>query len=225
MKAAIFDLVHTLFHYDFDKAREEFWEIVKVFDGVGNVGFEKFFEIYDKNLKLYQSAKDANDLNFFKSIFEDLGLSFKISDLEEFSKKHMGIRKTFVKVDDHAEKVLLELRKRSYKLGLYSNGVKEWGLHDFKITDFEYEKHFDKVVFSQECGFMKPDIKAFALILYEMSIYAKDAFFIGDNYNNDIVGAKDAGMHTIFLNNRNLKEFPKADYEIKKLEDVLGILK
>ncbi|MFH1240162.1 MAG: HAD family hydrolase [Candidatus Diapherotrites archaeon] len=225
MKTAIFDLVHTLFNYDFDKARDEFWEIVKVLDGVGNVSFEKFFEVYDKNFKIYQSTKEANDLNFFKSIFDDLGIKFEVSDLEELSKKHLEIRKTFVKIDESAEKVLTELRKRGYKLGLYSNGVREWSLHDFKITDFEHDKHFDKIVFSQECGFLKPDIKAFALILYEMSTYAKDAFFIGDNYDRDIAGAKNAGMHTIFLNNRRLKEFPDADYEIKKLEEVLKILK
>ncbi len=225
MKTAIFDLVHTLFHYDFDKSRKEFWEIVKEHKGVEAIGFEKFFEVYDKNLRIYQSTKKSNDLNFFKSIFEDLGIDFEVSKLEELSKKHLDIRKTFVKINDNAEKILTELKNRGYKLGLFSNGIRNWGLHDFKITDFEHEKHFDKVVFSQECGFMKPDIKAFALILSMLNAYAKDTFFIGDNYKNDIVGAKDAGMQTVFLNKKGLTEFEKADFEIKKLEDVLKILK
>lgn len=225
MKAVIFDLIHTLFHYDFDKAHEEFWKIVKSHNSVENVGFEKFFEVYDKNFRIYQITKEANDLNFFKSIFEDLKIGFEVSEIEELSKKHLEIRKTFVKIDESAEKVLTELKMRGYKLGVYSNGVRKWSLHDFKITDFEHEKYFDKVVFSQECGFMKPNIKAFALILYEMHTYAKDAFYIGDNYDKDIAGAKDAGIQTIFLNRKGLEEFPKADFEIKKLEDVLGILK
>lgn len=225
MKSAVFDLTNTLFTYDFATAKKEIWKLVRGIKAVEKAGFAKFFDVYERNYAKYQGKEFLDDTSFFSSIFTELNTDVSPAKISGISGRHLKVRGRFMKAHKDLDKVLSELKKRGYKLGLLSNGVKSWGERDFQTLCFDTKKYFSNVLFSQECGFMKPDIKVFALILYEMDSPAKETFFIGDDYETDIAGAKDAGMKTIFLNRKGIKKFEKADFEIKKLKEVLKILK
>jgi putative hydrolase of the HAD superfamily len=61
--------------------------------------------------------------------------------------------------------------------------------------------------------------------LRSLKIAPEQAMFVGDDYRADILGAKNVGMKTIWLNpNRKLAPGEvKPDYEIAGLEEILTL--
>jgi putative hydrolase of the HAD superfamily len=98
---------------------------------------------------------------------------------------------------------LIYLKAQGYHLGVISNG----------LTIKQYEKlirlglyhFFDSVVTSQEAGVEKPDIAIFELAMSRMGCKAENSVMIGNSFNDDILGAINAGMSPVFLTQK-LKE-------------------
>ena len=61
-----------------------------------------------------------------------------------------------------------------------------------------FEEYFNKVFYSCEIGFRKPDSICYQCVLDDLSIKAGSTLFIDDSVQN-IEGAKNAGMQTVHL--------------------------
>lgn len=89
-----------------------------------------------------------------------------------------------------------------------------------------YQYLDDFCVFSSEgIGYAKPDPKAFQTVAKKMNSACEDWFYIGDNYINDMEGAKKAGMKTIHLNRHHLMEGPMSDFIVYSEEELVNLLK
>ena len=93
---------------------------------------------------------------------------------------------------------LLADLKPKYKLGLYTNGPSD--LQWEKIRALGFDEVIDTIIVAGDVGIYKPDPRAFALLLGDMAVTAKQTLFVGDTYDADIVGAHDAGMYTAWVN-------------------------
>ena len=110
---------------------------------------------------------------------------------------------------------LIHLKARGYHLGVISNG----------ITIKQYEKlvrlglyhFFDSVITSQEAGVEKPDIAIFELAMKTMGCKAENSVMIGNSFNDDVLGAIDAGMSAVFLTTK-LKDSEREIIEKKDLK-------
>jgi HAD superfamily hydrolase (TIGR01509 family) len=126
----------------------------------------------------------------------------------------------YVRIDDNAQSVLEKLRAK-YKLGIVSNfAIPE-------CVDKLLEKHgldrlFDVVVVSATVNKRKPSPEIFQKALEKLGVNAENAVFVGDTADADILGAKAAGMKTIFIERRMQKEAKKAcpDLTIKSLSEL-----
>jgi putative hydrolase of the HAD superfamily len=110
---------------------------------------------------------------------------------------------------------LIYLKAEGYHLGVISNGltIKQYeklvrlGLHHF----------FDSVVTSQEANVEKPDETIFKMAMERMGCKAENSVMIGNSFNDDILGAINAGMSAVFLT-PELKESERAIIENKGLK-------
>jgi putative hydrolase of the HAD superfamily len=110
---------------------------------------------------------------------------------------------------------LIHLKAQGYHLGVISNGItiKQYeklvrlGLHHF----------FHSVITSQEAGVEKPDIAIFELAMKTMGCKAENSVMIGNSFNDDVLGAIDAGMSAVFLT-IELKDSERAIIEKKGLK-------
>ncbi|MGW8289303.1 MAG: HAD family hydrolase, partial [Candidatus Bathyarchaeia archaeon] len=95
-------------------------------------------------------------------------------------------------------KKLLRRIKEHCKLGLVSNftyaPVIYTSLRNLGINQF-----FDAVVVSHENGWRKPHTRIFQDTLEKLQVKADEAVFIGDNPLEDIKGAQEAGLKTVFV--------------------------
>lgn len=71
------------------------------------------------------------------------------------------------------------------------------------------DKYFKKVVLSEDIGVHKPfpEIFYFAMSATQSELHT---LMIGDNWENDIAGAKDAGLGQVFYNVKNNEVFFSA---------------
>jgi putative hydrolase of the HAD superfamily len=114
---------------------------------------------------------------------------------------------------------LIHLKSQGYHLGVISNGltIKQYeklvrlGLHHF----------FDSVVTSEEAGVEKPDPEIFDLAMTRMGCKAENSVMIGNSFNDDILGALEAGMSAVYLT-KELKDSERE--QIEKLGFDLDII-
>lgn len=114
---------------------------------------------------------------------------------------------------------VLQKLKRKYTIGLLSNGnsyPERCGL----------EGIFQFVVFSQDHGVEKPDPEIYRIALKKAGCSKEELLHVGDSLENDVIGAKNAGIKSIWLNRNQDKTSPEieAECEIQSLIELLDIL-
>jgi len=103
-----------------------------------------------------------------------------------------------------------------FKIGLLSNGnsyPERCGLGE----------RFGFVVFAQDCGFEKPDRRIFEVALETAGCARTELLHVGDSLVNDVYGAKNAGIKSVWLNRAHLPHDPgiEPEFEIATLEELL----
>ena len=83
-----------------------------------------------------------------------------------------------------------------------------------QLTDWIKEKN---IFISGQLGIAKPSIEIFRVVDKEMGIDPKNSYYIDDSYGNDVVGAKMAGWHSIWVNRRK----PNIPSDVEYLPDYI----
>lgn len=87
---------------------------------------------------------------------------------------------------------------------------------------------FEKVVSSESARCYKPNPDIFFEALKGFDVRPEETLYVGDSQEDDIVGARRAGVHVAWLNRDGVVRrdaIPKPDYEIRRLLDVPELLK
>lgn len=93
---------------------------------------------------------------------------------------------------------LLEKLKKNVKTGIVSNGLLSAQCEKVRVC--KLEDLIDFMVISEEAGCRKPDKDIFKTTLTKAGSKAEETIYIGDSWENDILGASQCGMKTIWLN-------------------------
>jgi len=122
-----------------------------------------------------------------------------------------------------ARELMDYLRQRGYRLHICSNGFHE--VQYKKLRASGLDGYFDKVVLSEDAGANKPSLQFFDYAFRLTGANRDATLMIGDNFNTDILGAKQAGLATAYFN--RFPEFPTPEpvnYEVTALEQLMDIL-
>jgi putative hydrolase of the HAD superfamily len=126
------------------------------------------------------------------------------------------------RVFPEAREVLEALQARGIGLGVLSN----WdGSLKNVLRELDLMPFFDFVLVSSEAGIQKPERAFFELALQEAQqkysdLETRDCFYVGDHYDGDVAGARNAGLVPIWLirDQRDL-----ASGELREDDEVLRI--
>lgn len=196
-----FDLDHTLWDFETNSARafECIFEEANV-----NVNIDEFLFHYKpinlKYWKLYREERVSKKVLRYNRLKEAFNLlSYKISDknINHLSKVYIDNLPNYNVLFDGATEILNYLLPK-YKLHIITNGFDE--VQTRKMSTSGILHFFDKIITSESVGVKKPNPKIFhhAMKLAETS--ATNSVMIGDNYEADILGAKQVGMQTMHFN-------------------------
>ena len=126
-------------------------------------------------------------------------------------------------VIDGAHELMEHLRHRAYRLHLCSNGFHE--VQYKKLRACGLRDYFDTIILSEDAGANKPSPIFFDYAFQVSKAPRETTIMIGDNFSTDILGAKRAGLDTLFFN--RWPEYPATEpvtYEVHSLREILEIL-
>jgi putative hydrolase of the HAD superfamily len=113
---------------------------------------------------------------------------------------------------------------KGYKKGLITNGG--YKQQRKKLDVLGIRRFFDCICISEENGYFKPDPRIFTWAADRLECPAQECYFIGNSWENDVLGSYRANMKPVWFN-RYKKDVPeKLDgliviHELKDLENLL----
>lgn len=114
--------------------------------------------------------------------------------------------------------MLILLRKQGYLLGIISNGR---GTFQTKaIEGLGIQDYFDVILISEFEQIKKPQAEIFHRAAQRLEVMYPDCVFVGDNPEADIIGAKNAGMKSIWKRNLACQEAKAADATVDDLGEI-----
>jgi putative hydrolase of the HAD superfamily len=133
-------------------------------------------------------------------------------------------------LSENFHKVITYLVMQGYHLGIISNtSVTRKPMESAMIKNNVYHL-FDFMVLSSDEGMCKKNCNEIFLTAIEAAkVNPNECLYVGNSFENDMVGASNVGMYTCFLNNEgyDLKNKPdniNVDYTIDSIHDLWHIL-
>ena len=119
-------------------------------------------------------------------------------------------------------KEVLEPLSEKYRLGVVSNAMSEVPRQALERSDLR--KHFISITISRDIGIRKPDPEIFRYALSNMGIESHEAVHVGDSLEEDIKGAENAGMKTIWIADGDEEIAIQPDFTIHSLRELTSLL-
>ena len=220
----LLDLDDTIF--DFHK--QEKVAIEKTLSGAGIAPTEEncilYSQINDKYWKRLEKGEVTRQqvlVGRFEELFATLGVSGNaektaLAYMENLSQRHYFL--------PGAEEALIQLQKK-YRLFLVSNGTAS--VQERRLQSAGIEKYFEGIFISQNVGVNKPAKGFFDYCFERISGFnMQKAIIIGDSLTSDILGGKNAGIATCWVNpdNKPTREDICPDYQIASLTELPAML-
>jgi len=156
---------------------------------------------------------------FHHVLADSLGFDGDLADrLESFFRARFPNQ---CRISEDALKTLETLRSSGKRLGIITNGPTEW--QSRKIEAMGVATLFDAIVISGEEGVEKPDPRIFARALERCGVAPAEAIFVGDHPENDIQGAKAAGLTPVWKR-MPYWQAPPGVLQIDQISDILPIV-
>ena len=213
--AVLFDLDNTL--HNRDEALVNFvrfqHEVLNLFSvGIELESWSNRFVELDNGGKVW---KDAVYVQLCQEFNLKLDPNNLLNDYEQTFFK-------FVRPNTGLSKLLEALRRSGYKIGVVTNG--RAGFQRKTLTALQVDPPFDSIVVSGECGFRKPDPQVFELALNQLSASSSNSWFVGDDPNADVQGARGVGMSAILFAPNQLARLCGPDFVVNQLSQVAEII-
>jgi len=201
IKHIFFDLDHTLWDFETnsDKAFETAFKNLQF-----KVDLEKFLNYYrpinQTYWKLYREDKVTKDQlrhGRLRDTFARINIETTTETLENIALEYIRVLPQNNQLFDGAIEILDHLVP-NYQMHIITNGFHEVQHH--KLEKSGIAKYFKEIITSESVGAQKPSRAIFEHALQKVNTTAPQSIMIGDNYEADIMGALNCGMHAIFCN-------------------------
>jgi putative hydrolase of the HAD superfamily len=158
--------------------------------------------------------------------FREHGVELADDDVRLFLHAAHKVWSSYYELADTAHALLEALRARGLKLALVSNTASPQWLLEPILERQGIIDRVDAVVLSSEVGKRKPHPAIFERALSELGVEAREALFVGDRLDADVLGASRVGMKTVQAVWFRADEGPEGvepDYQAFTLMDVLNV--
>ena len=201
IKAIFFDADDTLVNHK----ECERQALVYVFDKIG-IGYKNEYQDIFRHIEQviwdtesYDGVHVPRENVFtcrFKLLFEKLNIHYDdYIKANEFFK--LGLADS-IALNDKVVEIVKYLYDKNYLLCVLTNGLIK--LQKPRVTNSEIGKFITHIIVSEEVGAHKPNPLIFTTLLERIRLKPCDVVMIGDSIKNDIQGAKNAGIKSLWYN-------------------------
>lgn len=214
--------------FDLDDTLNDRWASIQHYSGTFLARFQSRLNAPDlAGLATAIRRADHRGYRSKPEVFAELRLTLPWSvapSVEELTAHWLEHFPLAIQARTHAREVLDVLQRHGFTLGMVTNG--HTGGQNRKIERLGLRAFFSAVVISEEVGMMKPDPAIFLHTVRRLGVQPSEAWFVGDNPINDILGAAGAGLKPIWL--RGIHPWPdgipEPEVKIDSLDQLLPML-
>lgn len=136
-----------------------------------------------------------------REAFAEFGFTVSDEEADRFQSVYEQAQKE-LKLSPVMEELLSDCKSKGILLGVISNGPGEHQREKAATLGLYRYMEPDHIIVSGDVGFVKPDKRIFRLAERRLGLKPEGTWYAGDSFGNDIVGAAQAGWHTIWMNRR-----------------------
>jgi putative hydrolase of the HAD superfamily len=239
IQAVLFDLGDTLIYFDDDWPvifRQAKMELLRSLEEAGFELGKEFLDEFSSRMEAYYRERDTEFIEYttryiLHKMLENWGqaevpeeaLSRALEDMHAVTQAH------WIPEED-ALATLERLHLRGYRIGLISNAADDPNTQTL-VDKLGGRPYFEVVLSSAAMGIRKPDPRIFWKALEQMGLSPNQAVMVGDTLGADILGAKNAGIFSIWITrradtpaNRAHRDTIHPEAQIKKLSELPSLL-
>jgi len=230
IRAVIFDLDNTL--TDFIKAKDD--AIRAAVEAMIDAGLPLRREQAHEQIYAIYSEEGIEYQRVFNRILQDVMGRVDDRILAAAVIAYRRARDGSQVLYPHANMVLTQLLRRGYRLAVVSDAPRfeAW----LRLCRLGLHHTFDRVFTYDDTHVRKPDPEPFRMALRELQVAPQQAVMIGDWPTRDILGANEAGLHTVYArygdkappyrqqDESEQAAAAQADYTIDDLGQLLDVL-
>ncbi|HHG6294629.1 TPA: HAD family hydrolase [Streptococcus suis] len=217
MKALIFDVDDTLYDQiqPFERALERHIEVAREQIEPLYLSFRRYAdEVFEATAIGKMSLKDSN-IYRMKHALADFG--YQVSDATALA---IQIDYDYFQGQIELSPVFPEIfswcQAQGITMGIITNGPYRHQLRKIRTMGLVNWFELEHVLISGQVGITKPNPAIFQLMEERLGMSGEDICYLGDSFENDVVGAKAANWKAIWFNHRKRVE-PIAPYQADKV--------
>ena len=224
IRGVIFDLFHTL------TGKESEWSDLPWTSDVLGVDRRLWDEILTARSRWRLAGEERDPLKILTMLAREANPSIPNERISEaLGVRMQRFRDSLQRVPIENIETVKSLRAAGLRLGLISNAdvmeVEAW--HDCPLAGL-----FDAEVFSCDVGCVKPEPAIYDRCLKQLGVAAAECVFVGDGGSNELVGARDVGLTTVFVSGVIAEFWPErvqqrlafADHHVERIPQLLALL-
>lgn len=210
-QAIIFDLGSTLIYFDgiwpevFAEADQA---LINYLQSRGlNLDEREFAKAFRTRLNEYYQQREAEFIEYttahqLKELLKSYGYP-EVSDgtLRLGLEKLYAVSQAHWHAEEDAIPTLETLRQQGYRMGIVSNAGDDADVQKL-VSQTDLTPYFDYVLSSAACGIRKPNPRIFEFALSHWGLLPDQAIMVGDTLGADILGARNAGIFSIWITRR-----------------------
>jgi putative hydrolase of the HAD superfamily len=157
------------------------------------------FNEIDREFKEIHTNHLFSNLKIIEETVMEIDLPKKIAVIGAFLSFYRDAVRRLIIFDPYLYDLIKSIKGYGKKVGIISDGTT---IEQMEIlTRLGIIHLLDSIIISEEIGYEKPSIKLFEKAMKEFGLPASAIIMIGDNYERDVIGAKNAGCRAVLLQN------------------------
>ncbi len=204
-------------NYDMNKYFDSFDEFHSIFEEINKELWEK----YRKN----EVQRDTVAVVRFIYTLERKTRDFPMMMAQRMSDSYLAYTVEDAFLEPYAHETIRYLRDKGYRIHILSDGFFE--VQIMKIKMAKIASFVSHLISAEEVGALKPDPRIFEYAVDKANTTKEKSVFVGNDYQNDVLGAYNAGLDQVFYNKKNVNvdELPvKPTYTIHSLRELWNLL-
>lgn len=224
VKHIFFDLDHTLWDFDLNSklAYGQIFESESI-----DLPLDLFIEQYEPlNLEFWRRFRESEitkeELRYqrLKATFDACNFQIEDSRINRMADLYLEYLPKYNNLFPNCLE-MLDALKEKYNLHLITNGFDEVQGH--KVNNSGLHHYFPYMLTAETAGIKKPDPRIFKRALKDTGADISNSIMIGDSYEADILGARAAGLRTIWFHTTG-QEIPDGEIVVHDLADIYSLL-
>lgn len=240
IEVVLFDLGSTLLYFDAswpELMEQSSHELAKSLRELGYLlESSRFAKRFLTRLQEYYLERETEFIEhttayLLKSLLAEYGyLNIPEEHVRSVLARMYAITQAHWRLEEDAVSTLETLREAGYRLGMISNAADESDVQ-MLVDRNNLRQYFDVLLVSAAVGVRKPHPRIFQMALDHWGVSPEQAVMVGDTLGADILGAKLAGMTSVWITrraqrpgNRDHEDTIRPDEVIASLAELPALL-